>query len=405
MTKPDLEEKRFELQKFIEKLESFSGSGTELISIYIPSGSQISDTSNKLKNEYGQASNIKSKSTRKNVQDALDKIIQYLKIFNEPPKNGLAIFCGNVSDNPSKVDIELFSLEPPFPLNINLYRCDSKFYLDPLKNMLDTQDSYGLVVMDGKEATLAMLKGTEIRVVKRLNSTAHSKIRKGGQSANRYARLIEESIEKYYQRIGEAMNSAFLGTDIKGILIGGPGPAKEDFVKMAPFNYQHKILGVVDTGYTDEQGIHELLEKSKDILEKVEIVEQKKVFERFMKELVKDGLVTYGLKEVLEALETKKAELIIISKGLNGNVFTLRCTSCRNEFFRMSDREELEKEEMKCNKCGSPAEIIDKKGIFESVVEKAREKDIDVKVISAETNEGIQFLKSFGGLGAFLRYK
>src|SRR3989338_3001327 len=180
------EKLRYEMRKRLRELRELRGSGTELISVYIPPGSQIADTTNKLKEEYGQASNIKSKGTRKNVQEALEKILQYLKMFREPPENGIAIFCGNVSKTEGRPDIQLISIVPPEPVKVQMYRCDSVFMLDPLSGMLETSQAYGLIVMDGRDATLATLRGKQTQIVRRLHSLAHSKIHKGGQSAMRF---------------------------------------------------------------------------------------------------------------------------------------------------------------------------------------------------------------------------
>ncbi|MCI0564868.1 MAG: peptide chain release factor aRF-1, partial [Nitrososphaera sp.] len=185
-------EKMYLLKKQLKKLEQFRGSGTELISVYIAAGSQIHEMGNKLREEMSQASNIKSKSTKLNVLGALERIMNHFKLYKRTPENGIAVFAGNVSDNPAKTDIELFSIEPPEKLNIGAYRCDSRFFLEPLQAMLGSTDSYGVVVLDGREATVALVKGTNISIIKKLNSTAHAKIRKGGQSARRYERLIEE---------------------------------------------------------------------------------------------------------------------------------------------------------------------------------------------------------------------
>jgi peptide subunit release factor 1 (eRF1)/transcriptional regulator with XRE-family HTH domain len=174
-------EKTYALKKQLRKLEGFRGSGTELISVYIPSGSPIHEMGNKLREEMSQASNIKSKSTKLNVLGALEKVMNYLKIYRKTPPNGIAVFAGNVSDNAAKVDIELFAVEPPEPLNIGAYRCDSRFFLEPLQAQLGAVDAYGVVVLDGREATVAIVKGTNITIIKKLNSTAHAKIRKGGQ--------------------------------------------------------------------------------------------------------------------------------------------------------------------------------------------------------------------------------
>ncbi|MEM4555057.1 MAG: peptide chain release factor aRF-1 [Candidatus Anstonellaceae archaeon] len=394
---------KYELKRQISFLSGLHGSGTELISVYIPSGQPIHEVANKLRQEAGQASNIKSKSTRKNVTDALEKILQHLKVYgNTAPESGIAIFCGNVSDNPSVVDIRLFAVYPPEPITVSIYRCDSRFFLEPLERMLQVTESYGIVVMDGRECTLAELRGTTTKILHRLNSTAHAKIRKGGQSARRYERLIEESIEFYYKRIGEAMDRYFLN-NVKGVIVGGPGPAKDNFIKMSPFNYQIKILGVVDTGYTDEYGVREVVAKSGQILAQQEAIKEKEIVERFIKEVVSGGLATYGEVEVRRALESKQAETLLVSEGLQYLRAKLKDASAGKEI-SITAKDEFELEQ-KIKSLGGNFQIESKKPLIEDLIELAESMGIDVVVISQDTAEGAQFLGSFYGVGAFLRYK
>ncbi len=399
-------EKTYQLKKQLRMLEAYRGSGTELISVYIPSGSPIHEMNNKLREEASQASNIKSKSTRLNVLGALERIMNHLKQFKKTPDNGLAVFAGNISDNPAKVDIELVSLEPPDKLNIGTYRCDSRFFLEPLQAMLGSVDSYGVVVLDGREATVALVKGTNITIIKKLNSTAHAKIRKGGQSARRYERLIEEAIEVYYKRVGSAMDEAYLKDEksiVKGVIVGGPGPTKEYFMKMSPFNYQIKVLGVVDTGYTEEYGIREVLSKSEGILSQQEAVKEKILVDRFIKEVVSDGLATYGEKQVRDAINSRQADKILLSEGLVHMSGSYRCGSCGNEEKRAS--REQPADTIECSKCGSQMKLQSKELLIDELTELAKQNDMEVEIISTNTVEGNQFLTGFGGIGAFLRYR
>lgn len=394
---------KYELKKQLEFLRSLKGSGTELISVYIPANQAIHETANKLRAEAGQASNIKSKSTRKNVEDALERILHHLKSYgNAAPPSGVAIFCGNVSDNPAKIDIELFVVLPPEPISVQIYRCDSRFFLEPLERMLESDHSYGIVVMDGRECTLAELRGTTTRILNRLNSTAHAKIRAGGQSARRYARLIEESIEYYYKRIGESMDRYFLGK-AKGVIIGGPGPAKENFVKMSPFNYQIKVLGVVDTGYTDEYGVREVVAKAGDILAEQQAVKEKAVVDRFIKEVVSGGLATYGESEVRRAIETKQAKELLVSEGLSfKRVKLVNAETGEAHYITIKDSGELEE---KIRRLGGSLKVESESLLIDDLISLAQSNDIPVFVVSQNTAEGAQFLGSFYGVGAFLRYK
>ncbi len=393
-------EKMYAFKKQIRKLEGYRGSGTELISVYISAGSPIHEMGNKLREEMSQASNIKSKSTKLNVIGALERIINYLKGFRKTPPNGLVVFAGNVSDNPAKVEIELFSLEPPEVLNVGAYRCDSKFFLDPLLEMLESRDTYGIVVMDGREATLATVKGTNINIIKKLASMAHAKIRKGGQSARRFERLIEEQIEKYYKRVGEAMDSAFLNR-VTGVMVGGPGPTKDFFLKMKPFNYQIKILGVVDTGYTDEYGVREVLSKSESILSKQEAVKERALVERFISEVVHEGLAVYGEKQVREAIMSKQAEKVLISEGITHVVGIYSGPAGEvKKVFREAPPESIPDPSGE-----GELKLKSQELLLDELTELARAQDIEIEIISTNTTEGAQFLSGFGGIGAFLRYR
>lgn len=170
-----------ELKEMVEELEVQKARATELITVYIPAGQNIYTVSDQLEAEKSTAKNIKSTSTRKNVGNALDKITRQLKEYKKTPKNGLAIFCGNVSKSEGQQDLQLWEIEPLMPLKTRMYRCDKEFILEPLKEMLEVSEVFGLIVMDRKEATLGLLEGKHIEVLQKMTSGVPSKVRAGGQ--------------------------------------------------------------------------------------------------------------------------------------------------------------------------------------------------------------------------------
>ncbi|HII38620.1 TPA: peptide chain release factor 1 [Candidatus Micrarchaeota archaeon] len=390
----------YDFKKQIAKLEKHRGRGTELISVYITPGYPISDISGKLRDEYGQAANIKSKSTQKNVQAAIEKVLAFLKTLHKPPENGVAIFAGNVSENEGKSDVQLFYVVPPTPLHVQFYRCESTFVIEPLKEMLEQEGSYGLVVMDGKEATIALLRGKDIKVVRKLTSTAHQKVHKGGQSAARFQRIHDEVVEVYYKRVGKAMDAFVDVKAFKGVIVGGPGPAKEDFMRLKPFNYKLQILGVVDTGYTDEYGLREVLDKSGDLIAEQEAVREKRLLDRFMKAVVTGGLATYGLDDIRSALTTKKIETILVSEGLDLKEFRLKCSACGKEAIKVQEKHP----EYECG-CGGKMIVQSDSDILSEVLTAAEAQNLPIEMVSQQTAEGAQFRATFRGLGAFLRYR
>jgi len=399
-------QKIYEFRKQIAALKEFRGRGTELISVYITPGYSISDIAGKLRDEQGQASNIKSKSTRMNVVNALEKILQYLKTFKKTPENGIAIFCGNVSKTEGKTDIQLYSIIPPQPLHVQFYRCESTFVLEPLEEMLETTGSYGLVVIDGSDAAVGILRGKNLKVLKEVHNLAPSKVHKGGQSAARYGRIREEAYEDYFKRVGEAMNAFLEQKNFKGVIVGGPGPVKENFLKQKTFNYQLKILGVVDTGYSGEYGLKEVLEKAQEFISQQEAVRERQLVIDFIKRITTGGLAVYGYEDTKRVLESKQAERLLLSEELKTKQKIFECEKCGKRVEKIEENEEQSSEKLEeACECGGKLKLISEKDIGKELIQIAESQEIPIEFISRETREGLQFYGTFKGIGAFLRYK
>lgn len=339
----------------------------------------------------------------KNVSGALERIINTLKHFNKPPDNGIAIFAGNISKSEGDTDIKTFTIVPPDPIGISLYRCDSTFFLEPLLIFTKPKESYGLVAIDGKDATIALLEGKNARIIRNVHSTAPSKTHKGGQSALRYQRLVEEGKELYYKRVGEAMDEAFLNVEnLKGIILGGPGPIKEYFAEGSYFNYQFKILGKIDTGYSDDYGIQEMVMKVDEIIQHQEAVYEKKLILRFIKDVVTNSKATYGALDVEKALNENRVSKLLISEDLFLHRIKFNCKSCSEVNEKIVHDKNYE---LTCSKCkNSNLEIIEDENLVELFEELAESSGTEVEFVSTETVEGAQFFTGFYGVGAFLRY-
>ncbi len=307
----------FRLKKTLETLAKKEGRGTELVSLYVPPGKQISDVLNQLRDEYGTASNIKSTTTRKNVLDAIVKVQQRLKLFKEPPENGLVIFCGAIPQNGAGSErIETYVIIPPEPIHINLYRCDGRFHTEYLQEMLREKETYGILLIDSSGATVATLQGRRLDIVRQLTSGVPGKTRAGGQSARRYERLREMRLQEFFTRVGEHANEIFLPIEnLKGVILGGPGPTKDDFAKGEYLNYQlkNKIIDVIDTAYVEEQGVKEVVEKAPEVMRKVRYIEERKVMQQFLYEVGHDtGKITYGEEEVRRALQNGAVNILLL---------------------------------------------------------------------------------------------
>ncbi|MFB6144794.1 MAG: LAGLIDADG family homing endonuclease [Candidatus Nanohaloarchaea archaeon] len=172
---------KYQLKKLVAELEDIRGRNTELVSVYVPQGYDMSKISEFLTSEASEAENIKSKHTRKNVQAALDRISRRVKNEQETPENGVAFFAGNVSDTEGRPDIQLWEVVPPEPIQSRHYRCDKEFVLEPLKQMIVDDRVYGLIVVDKSEAAIGYLQGSNVKTAYTMESNVPGKTRAGGQ--------------------------------------------------------------------------------------------------------------------------------------------------------------------------------------------------------------------------------
>jgi peptide chain release factor subunit 1 len=406
----------FRLKKTLDTLASKEGRGTELISLYVPPGKQISDVINMLRDEYGTASNIKSTTTRKNVQDAIVKVQQRLKLFKEAPENGLVIFCGAIPQNGAGSErMETYVIVPPEPIHIYLYRCDARFHTEHLQELLREKDTYGILLIDSSAATLATLQGRRLDIVREVTSGVPGKTRAGGQSARRYERLREMRLQEYFRRVGEHANDAFLSIEnFKGLIIAGPGPTKYDFEKGDHLNYmlKEKVIDVIDTAYVNEQGVKEVVGKAPEIMRKIRYIEEKQLMQQFLYEIGHDtGMVTYGEEEVRRALEAGAVRTLLLSEGLDVTRVKVKCSACGYEEQHTMKSQMLTSFEQSfsgkpCPKCKAPAlGIAETQDLIENFAELAEHANTEVEIISGETEEGQMLKNSFGGIAAILRFK
>lgn len=310
---------RLKLKKLIKQLKQYKGRHTELISVYLPGGNDLTKLINTLQNEQGTASNIKDKNTSKSVINSLERMIRALKVIENTPKNGLAIFSGNISDKDNMDNYEVFWIEPPEPVPLKLYRCEQRFITAPLEEMTANEATYALVVMDKGEATVGLLIGSSIRVIRNMHSNVPGKFKAGGQSAQRFERIREGAAIEFYKRVADVMISEFtFMKDLKGIIVGGPGTTKQNFIDGSYINddIKKKIIGVKDITYTTPYGLKELLDKSEDILSNDEVMTEKRIIQEVLETLGKNpNNVSYGYNNTKTALEMGAVEKLVIIDG------------------------------------------------------------------------------------------
>ena len=404
---------RYMLKHEIDKLESKKSfnMSTSLVSLYIPPGTRLSDVNSQLRDEYGTATNIKDKSTGKAVQSALSSIMSRMKTISDPGENGIVIFCGITQTN----KVEFFLISPPDPVGIKLYLCDNVFKIDHLKEMLESKQRYGLLLIERGGATLATVQGSRIDIIREEESYVPGKHKMGGQSQARFQRLTEEAAQRWYTKITEIMNTLYLDDyPVEAIIVGGPALTKSEFLENKSLDYRlrEKVIGTYDIGYRGINGIRELLEKAEDKLSDFELIKERKLIQKFLEHLGKDtGLVTYGEKLVLEALEKSAVQTVIVSEDVDRVNIEIKCDGCDYEItesVKSRDYNEFVKNlsDRKCPQCSNSKLYIENESdLITELNEKAENTGATLEVISTDHEDGAMLYNVFGGIAATLRYK
>ena len=408
--------KLYKIKKTLDELSRISGRGTELISVYVPKGKQLHLVINTLREEQGTADNIKSDLTRTHVVDSLSRVQQRLKLYKNTPEHGLVIFCGAVPPEGggpigSEV-IKVWEIEPPKDLTTFLYRCDDHFHVDILKDMLKDDNLIGFLAIDTKDTGWGLLYGNKIEVLRETSSGVAGKHRQGGQSARRFERLREMELTYYYNRIAEVTKEFFIDIyPIKGLIVSGPGPTKEDFLKSNYLEYrlQNMVIAVLDTSYSGSEGIREAFVKASDVLSDFRLSEEKILIEKLFREVNShSGKGVYGLKDVIQYLKNNVVETLLITDDTNMYRLEIKCKRCQNIQEEIIDRLKVipRKTELLNKPCLS-CKSTDQEAISQDLVDYlsliAAQVGTKVEVISGVTEYGAM-LASLGKVGAILRY-
>ncbi len=408
--------KLYKIRKTLEELSQKSGRGTELITVYIPKGKQLHEIISTLQQEQGTADNIKSDLTRTHVVDSLGKVVQRLKLYKKTPERGLVMFCGALPPEGGgplgNEVVKVWEIDPPKDLKQYLYRCDDHFHVDILKDMLKDDNLIGFLAIDAKDAGWGLLYGDKIEVLSQTGSGVAGKHRQGGQSAKRFQKLREMELSYFYNRVAETTREYFIDIyPIKGLIISGPGPTKEDFINGNYLEYrlQDMIINTIDASYAGSEGIREAFAKSGEILGDFRMVEEKKLVEDLFREINShSGKGSYGLQEIIEYLKNNVVKTLMITDNTNLHRVEGKCKRCQHIQEEIIERplvipKKTEYANNPCPSCKAMEIEVKEQDIVDYLELLAAKTGTQLEVISGSAEHG-NMLASLGKAGAILRY-
>ena len=402
----------FRIKKLLKGLEAARGNGTSMISLLIPPGDQIAKVGKLLADEAGTASNIKSRVNRLSVLSAITSTQQRLKLYNRVPRNGLAIYCGNIVTEKGEKQVTI-DFEPHKPINTSLYYCDSRFHVEPLLGLLEDDERFGFIIMDGNGALYAVLAGNTREILHRFSVELPKKHGRGGQSALRFARLRMEKRHNYLRRVAEEAVRLFIPNgdkvNVSGIVLGGSADFKNELAQSDLFDQrlQAKVISVVDVSYGGEVGLNQAIELAADSLSNVKYVREKRLLQEFYEQIALDtGKYCYGMEDTLKALEMGAMEKLIVWENLPHERLLLMHAQNGEESVQVLPPEKLNQQShLVDKKTGAELEVKDSEPMVDWLAQNYKNFGAHLDLITDKTAEGNQFVKGFGGIGGILRYQ
>lgn len=350
----------------LDHIESLTGNGTELVSIAHPADSALHTLRERIQNEHAQAENIKSDTTQKHVQQALNRADHIIQRYDTTPETGIAIYTGVINDELHSYVFDQTDL--PAPITESQYRCANTFVTTPVKALTGPDNTYGVIAVERGRAAIGELRGESITVHHEIESQVMGKTRAGGQSAQRFARERERQTDEFFQQVAATASAEFRGDDgqprISALLVGGTLATAKQFAETEHLNHQlqDRITGIYSVEYATEQGLRQTVNAGESEILDAEHAQAKQALDTFFSELATaTNQVAYGEDNVLQAAEYGAIETLLIEESTAAPV-------------------------------------------RERVIEATEQQGGNIIRISGNTEKGTAFKDTFGGIGALLRF-
>ncbi|KAF0457481.1 peptide chain release factor eRF/aRF subunit 1 [Gigaspora margarita] len=401
----------WKVKKLIKSLEAARGNGTSMISLIIPPKDQIPRVAKMLADEYGTASNIKSRVNRLSVLAAITSTQQRLKLYTKVPTNGLVVYCGTIVTDEGKEKKVNIDFEPFKAINTSLYLCDNKFHTEALSELLESDNKFGFIVMDGNGALFGTLSGNTREVIHKFQVELPKKHGRGGQSALRFARLREEKRHNYVRKVAELAVQFFITNDkvnVTGLILAGSADFKTELSQSDMFDVrlQTKVIKLVDVSYGGENGFNQAIELAAESLANVKFIQEKKLIQKYFDEISQDtGKFCFGVDDTLKGLELGAVETLIVWENLDVSRYVLKNSSGAELVVHMNKEQEKDRSLFLDKETGLDMEVADRMPLLEWFADHYKDFGANLEFVTNRSQEGSQFVKGFGGIGGLLRYK
>eukprot|EP01017_Pseudomicrothorax_dubius_P041872 TRINITY_DN675_c0_g2_i1.p1 TRINITY_DN675_c0_g2~~TRINITY_DN675_c0_g2_i1.p1 ORF type:complete len:388 (+),score=145.01 TRINITY_DN675_c0_g2_i1:36-1199(+) len=343
------------------------------------------------------------------------------------------LYCGTVLSDDGKGEKKVtIDFEPHRAINTSLYYCDNKFHVEDLKCLLENDDTFGFIIVDGNGALYGSVQGHAKEVLTKFTVELPKKHGRGGQSSIRFARLRVEKRHNYLRKVCEVAVQVFITNDkpnVKGLILAGSADFKNDLAKTDMFDPRllARVIKIVDIAYGGENGFDQAIELARETMTNVKFMQERKIISSFFEEIARDtGMVVYGVQDVFNAIELNALERILLYEDLNVNRVIMRIKDPSQQQNKKDENGEEVEEELptknirilyltpeqvkdpryyKDPETKMDLELVDQEPLTDWFLENYDKFGLSLHLCTNKSAEGSQFVRGFGGIAGFLRYK
>lgn len=317
------------------------------------------------------------KALPRDLKDVFLKTKELIEpIMTEPPakgEKGRMIFASAPQDflDAYRTGIEL---DP-------LVVWDRSPFLLPIARLKGDYEDYALLLLDSQEARLFLVSSGAMEEIDKSRIDLMNKHKKGGWSQMRYNRLRKGAIKSFFSQLIDDLQDHEDLLKARGLVVAGPGEAKNQFIEMLPFALKSKVMGSTDLQMETPAG--DLLKLGEEISRNDVKADSRALAERLKEAVLRGEPVAYGLGEIRKSLVDGRVNFLLISEGFA--LPQMICMSCHH----------VHKEGETCPTCGGEMAALR----LEELYEMAERTGAEVALV-----EDDEFMESVGHVGALLRY-
>lgn len=208
--------------------------------------------------------------------------------------------------------------------------------------------------------------------------------------------------------------------NVAGLVLAGSAEFKNDLAKSDLFDQRLRpmILKIVDVSYGDFNGFNQAIELASDVLGNVRFIHEKQILDKFFEDISKEGGKTcYGYIETLKSLEAGAVETLIVYEDLPLTRWTMVDPAGGNSHPPLKTslisvvehivftKEPNEQPSQESANAGEKLTVVDSMALTEWFTDNYTRYGAQLEFVSDRSQEGSQFVKGFGGVGALLRFQ